>query len=99
ASPALYNSVFALVLVPIVIGVWKWLEVGAHKFQLTSERLLSTNGVINVVTDSLELYRVKDIRMAQPFFLRLFGLENIELTTSDVSSHLVSVDHVPKSAR
>src|SRR2546423_1075870 len=92
------NTILALSLVPIFIGVWKWLQVRGRKFQLTSERLLITNGVVNVATDSLELYRVKDIRMTQPLFLRFFNLENIELMTSDISSHLVRVDHVPKSA-
>ena len=47
--------------------------------RLTSERLLTSRGFLSRTTDSLELYRVKDMRIVQPFRLRLFGLENIEL--------------------
>ena len=86
-----------LALVPIGIAIWKWLQVRARKYQLTTERLLITTGIVNVVTNSLELYRVRDIRMSQPVFLRVFNLENVDLTTSDLSSPVVSVDHVPKA--
>jgi len=34
-----------------------------------------SNGVLTRRTDELELYRVKDITLVEPFFLRLFGLE------------------------
>lgn len=95
----LSSAVFALVLVPIFFAVWKWLRVRSHKFELTSERLLISGGVFNVITDSLELYRVKDIRMTQPFLLRFWGLENVELTTSEVSAPFVRIDHIPKSAK
>ena len=93
------NYVLLLTIVPITVGVWKWLQVRSQKFELTTERLLVTSGVVNVVTRSLELYRVKDIRIEQPLFQRIFGLENVELTTSEISVPYVSIDHVPKSAK
>ena len=37
-------------------------------------------------TEELELFRVKDIRLDQPFWLRLVGLSNIILVTSDKTS-------------
>ena len=46
-------------------------------------------------TDELELYRVKDTAYEQPFFLRLFSLANIILTTSDVSTPQVMIDAIP----
>lgn len=89
----------ALVILPALIAFWKWLIVRARQYQLTTERLLMSYGVFSKTTDSLELYRVKDFRMTQPFSLRLAGLENIELTTSDQSSPLVVIDHIPQCAR
>jgi membrane protein YdbS with pleckstrin-like domain len=97
--PWLSTGVAASALVPVFIAVWRWFQLKSHKFELTSERLLTTTGVINVVTDSLELYRVKDIRMSQPLLLRFFGLENIEMTTSDASSPLVCVEFIPKQIK
>ena len=93
------NYVLLLALAPIGVAIWKWLLVRSRKYQLTTERILVTSGIFNVVTDSNELYRVKDLRMTQPLLLRFFGLENIELTTSDVTSQFVCVDHVKKSEK
>ena len=86
----------ALALLPVLYAFWKWLIVRSRQYQLTTERLLMSYGVFSKTTDSLELYRVKDLRMTQPFSLRLFGLENIELTTSDQSSPLVVLDYMPQ---
>jgi uncharacterized membrane protein YdbT with pleckstrin-like domain len=81
--------------VPVIYALCRWLAVGAQEFRLTSERLLTTRGFLSRTTDSLELYRVKDMRIVQPFRLRLFGLENIELMTSDETSPVVVIDHIP----
>jgi uncharacterized membrane protein YdbT with pleckstrin-like domain len=81
--------------VPVIYGLCRWLAVGAQQFELTSERLLTSRGFLSRITDSLELYRVKDMRIIQPLRLRLFGLENIELITSDETSPIVLIDHIP----
>jgi hypothetical protein len=47
------------------------------------------------VTDTLELYRVKDLETRQPFSSRLCGLEDVQLNTSDTSTPFVIVDAVP----
>jgi uncharacterized membrane protein YdbT with pleckstrin-like domain len=85
--------------VPVIYGLCRWLAVGARQFELTSERLLTSRGFLSRITDSLELYRVKDLRIIQPLRLRLFGLENIELITSDETSPIVIIDHVPSRLR
>jgi uncharacterized membrane protein YdbT with pleckstrin-like domain len=80
---------------PFIYALTRWLAVGAQRYELTSERLLISRGFFTRVTDSLELYRVKDMRIVEPFRLRLFGLENIELITSDESCPAVVIDHIP----
>jgi uncharacterized membrane protein YdbT with pleckstrin-like domain len=86
-----------ILIIPIPWAVWKWLAVKSRTYQLTTERLLTTEGVLSKTTESLELYRVKDIRMTQPFLLRLFGLENIEMTTSDKDTPDILIDYIPKN--
>ncbi len=88
-----------LLIVPIPWALWKWLEVKARTYRVTTERLLTTSGVLSKTTDSLELYRVKDIRVTQPFLLRFFSLENIELVTTDETSALVEIDYMPQSIK
>jgi uncharacterized membrane protein YdbT with pleckstrin-like domain len=83
--------------IPFIYGLCRRLSVGAQQFELTSERLLTSSGLLSRTTDSLELYRVKDMRIIQPFALRLFGLENIELLTSDETTPVAIIDHIPTS--
>lgn len=64
-------------------------------FELTTQRLKITSGVFTKVTETLELYRVKDIETRQSFFSRLVRIENVQMTTSDVSSPLVLIEAVP----
>ncbi len=42
--------------------------------------------------NELELYRVKDIVLNEPFLLRLVGLSNIVLVTSDRSTPVFVVE-------
>lgn len=81
--------------IPIIYALCRWFAVGAERFELTTERLLTSRGFLSRTTDCLELYRVKDMRIVQPFRLRLFGLENIELMTSDETSPVILIDHIP----
>jgi len=55
--------------------------------------------VLSKTTDTLELYRVRDIRVTQPFLLRMLGLETIELATSDKSTPDVLVDYLPQELK
>jgi uncharacterized membrane protein YdbT with pleckstrin-like domain len=66
-------------------------------FELTTQRFKITSGIFTKVTETLELYRVKDIETRQPFFSRLVSIENVQMTTSDASSPIVLVEAVRSS--
>jgi uncharacterized membrane protein YdbT with pleckstrin-like domain len=88
---------FCWLIVPIIIGFTRFFQTKCHVFELTTERLKMTEGVFSKVTETLELYRVKDIEVRQPFFHRLLGLENIVINTSDLSSPIIHIDAIPKT--
>jgi uncharacterized membrane protein YdbT with pleckstrin-like domain len=81
-------------VVPIGIALWKWLEVRSTTFELTSERLQMASGVFTRRREELELYRVKDTAVEEPFWFRLFGLGNIVLNTSDVRNPVIVIPAV-----
>jgi uncharacterized membrane protein YdbT with pleckstrin-like domain len=87
---------FCWLIVPIFIGLTRYLQTKNHVFELTSERLKMTEGIFSKVTETLELYRVKDIEVLQPFIYRIVGLENIKVNTSDLSSPVVMLDGIPQ---
>jgi uncharacterized membrane protein YdbT with pleckstrin-like domain len=72
-------------VIPLFILLWQWLVIRTTVYELTSERLKLRRGVLNKHLDEVELYRVRDYQLEQPFLLRLFGLGNIVLRTSDRS--------------
>jgi membrane protein YdbS with pleckstrin-like domain len=90
---ALY--ILILLAVPIFIAGKRYLQTKCKIYELTSERLKMREGVFSKVTDTLELYRVKDIETQQPFVYRLCGIENVQLNTSDTSSPFVLIQAIP----
>ena len=86
-------------IVPVFIAIWKWLVVHNIRYELTSERLKIRSGVLNKELEELELYRVRDYRLEQPFWLRLFSLGNVTVTTTDVSQPQVTLRAIADSER
>ena len=84
-------------IVPIFFALARYLQTKCKIFELTTQRFKVTSGVFSKVTETLELYRVKDIETRQPFLSRLAGVENVQMTTSDTSSPLVLIEAVPSS--
>ena len=71
------------VVLPLGYSLWKFLSVRCRVYELTNERLRLYQGVLNQDIDEIELYRVKDTRIVRPVWLRLFGLGNVAMETSD----------------
>ena len=84
-------------VVPIFIAIWKWLVLRNIRYELTTERLKIRQGVFNKSLDEIELYRVRDYRLEQPFWLRLFSLGNIGMGTNDASNPYVVLRAVRES--
>jgi membrane protein YdbS with pleckstrin-like domain len=91
----LNHLLLVLLILPLFAAAKRFLTTRSIVYELTTERLKTSEGVFNKVTDTLELYRVKDIEIRQPFFLRMAGLEDVHLQTSDASSPAVIVSAVP----
>ena len=87
--------ILILLAVPIFIAGKRYLQTKCRVYELTSERIKMSEGVFSKVTDTLELYRVKDIETRQPFLYRLCGIENVQLNTSDTSSPFVPIQAIP----
>ena len=73
---------FGLAL-PIGYVIWRYLVIRTQVFELTSERLRITHGVINQTIGEIELYRVKDTQVIRPWWMRLTGLASVSMQTSD----------------
>ena len=88
-------GLFCWLIVPIFFALARYLQIRNRIYELTTERLKTTQGVFSRVTDTLELYRVKDLETRQPFLYRLVAIENVTLNTSDASNPSVFLDAIP----
>ena len=87
-------GLFCWLIVPIFIALARYLQTKCKVYELTTERLKISEGVFTKITDTLELYRVKDIETRQPFWYRMFGVENVQLNTSDASTPFIFIEAV-----
>jgi len=91
-------ALFCWLIVPIFIALARYLQTKNKIYELTTERLKITEGIFSKVTDTLELYRVKDLETRQPFLYRLVGVENVQMNTSDTSSPFIFIEAIPRAA-
>ena len=91
--------VLCLLLIPIPFALWRWLETRCFQYRITTERILVKQGVFSKRTDELELYRVKDTALVEPFWLRLVGLGHIDLSTSDRMTPTMRIAAIPQASQ
>jgi len=90
-------GLFCWLIVPIFIALARYLKTKCKVYELTNERLKTTEGVFSKVTETLELYRVNDLETRQPFLYRLVGVENIHINTSDLTTPFVLIEAIPST--
>lgn len=86
--------IYAALAVPFFGMLIRYLLTRTTVYELTSQRLRKTSGILHKKLDELELYRVKDSTLEQPLLLRLFGLGNINVISSDATMPLVQINAV-----
>ncbi len=98
ATPSQWQNlgwfVACILVIPIPWAFWRWLVTRNTVYTLTSERLSTRRGVFTRVTEDLELYRVRDTRLEQNVFERLFGLGELVLFTTDTTTPEVHMKYI-----
>jgi uncharacterized membrane protein YdbT with pleckstrin-like domain len=83
--------VLCVLIIPIPWALWRALATRNTRYEVTTQRLKTTRGVFNRMTDDIELYRVKDTHFQQTFWQRMVGIGDIVLSTSDTSTPVVTL--------
>ena len=78
-------GILVAMAVPPVWAAWKQALVRHTSYELTSERLRVTHGILSLEVDDIELYRIKDIHVRQPLLQRICALGSIVIWSSDVT--------------
>jgi len=88
---------FSPLVVPLGLMLWRFLDTHFHQYGITSERLRVTKGILSKRMKEMELYRVKETSIHQPFYLRLFRLANVVISVSDPARPPIVIRAVPQA--
>lgn len=83
-ATVMFLTVF-LIPLSIFIIIWYYLVAKNLRYEITTERVKIYSGVLNKNANDVELYRVKDMRLFEPWYLRMFGFGHVIILTSDLS--------------
>jgi len=76
----------AALVIPLGLWLIRWWTTRTTVYELTTQRLKIHRGILTRRLEEVELYRVKDYVLEQPLFLRLLGLGNLTLVSSDATT-------------
>ncbi|MFQ5417486.1 MAG: PH domain-containing protein, partial [Myxococcota bacterium] len=68
-----------------------------HRYDVTSERLRVTQGILSKRMREMEFYRVRETSLHQPFFLRIFRLANVVITVAGSDKPEFVIHAVPRA--
>ena len=90
--------ILLVLIVPAFWALCRWIVTRCQRYEITSERVKITTGLLSRRTQELELYRVRDYSIVEPFWLRLIGRGNIVLVTADSTNPTFVLHAVPRAA-
>jgi uncharacterized membrane protein YdbT with pleckstrin-like domain len=90
-----FPPAWAGLILPAIYVLWRYLVVRTSTYELTTQRLRVTTGIVNQKIDEIELYRVKDSFLIRSWWMRLTGLASIQLETSDRSITELVIPAIP----
>lgn len=85
-------------VIPLIWIVARIIGTRTQRYEITTERIKLTTGLFSKRTTELELYRVRDYSVVEPFWLRLMGYGDIVLVSADRTTPQVVLHAVPHAA-
>jgi membrane protein YdbS with pleckstrin-like domain len=68
---------------PPILALIKYLEVYYWRYDFHEQTMTERKGLFSVTRTELSYYRIKSIMIEEPVWMRLFGLSNVIIKTSD----------------
>ena len=75
--------IFIWTIIPIFIALYYFFLAECTKTTITTKRIIIERGLFSKRTDEILLKRVTDTKLFEPFLLRLVGLANLTVYSTD----------------
>lgn len=70
------------IAVPFFVLI-KILDVYFWRYEFRERTIIERRGILNVTRKEVHFYRIKSVRIDEPLWMRIFGLANVSIITSD----------------
>lgn len=95
AGAYLVTGLLSLALIGLPLLIWRWLQTRSERWHIDASRLEHTRGVLTQRTESLELWRIRDLTYVRTLGDRFLGDARIILHTNDVSDPVLVLIGIP----
>lgn len=82
---------FTEILIYAGYNFWIYIQLKNLVITVTRRRILIKRGLLSIVEDQAELFRVIDFQLETPFVMGRFGLSNIRLITNDETDQYILI--------
>jgi uncharacterized membrane protein YdbT with pleckstrin-like domain len=79
--PVLLTFIGLPILLPFTI--YRIIEIRCWRYHFNERTIIEQQGIFSVSHTELHYYRIKSIRIEEPFIMRLVGLSNVHIESSD----------------
>ncbi|MCQ2606179.1 MAG: PH domain-containing protein [Bacteroidales bacterium] len=87
-------GLFCWLIVPIFFALYHYYLLKCTKTTITTKRIIVERGLFSKRTDEILLKRVTDTKLFEPFLLRLVGLSNLTIYSTDKTRGELFVDAI-----
>jgi uncharacterized membrane protein YdbT with pleckstrin-like domain len=92
-----YNGLIWLSLLSITAAIYRYIFIRQVIYLVTTEYIRVSKGIFFKQIDTVELFRVKDYIITEPFQLQIFRLMDLHLKTTDPENPVIWLRGIPQS--
>jgi uncharacterized membrane protein YdbT with pleckstrin-like domain len=86
-------------VLPTLVALYKLLEVYTWSYTVDQEFIIEKKGVFSVTHLETNMYRIKSFRFEEPFLMRLVGIGNLHIQSSDPYQPELVLFGIPKGTQ
>jgi len=91
----IFGAIFFTWYIPPILAIIKYLEVSYWRYEFNERTMIERKGLFSVTRTEVSYYRIKSILIEEPAWMRIFGLSNVLIHTSDEFNHTITLYAVP----
>jgi uncharacterized membrane protein YdbT with pleckstrin-like domain len=81
----------------MAFALYRYIYIRRCSYIITEQYIRITRGIFFKRIDTVELFRVKDYTVTEPFLLQLFKLMDLHLKTTDPENPILWLRGIPQS--